>query len=294
MPAQTRTRTKEVLKSRAAFTIALIPATGGFKREWRVPYRVLWYFAALCLLVAVIIALSVLSKSVLEEDKRLSQETASAWLARWEILEKGKNRISANLDELQKIGEVYYKIIFQAPPDLGDLASADSAVQQRAKILPLMSVMQLVTAREDAYISMPIGIAVRSNQITSLYGRRIDPFGLETNFHTGIDFAGGVGAPIYATADGVVASASDEGATGLGKNVRLEHKFGLITVYAHMDQIVVRKDQKVRRGDLLGFVGMTGRTTGPHLHYEVRVRSVEPDNYYELTYNPMPFIREKL
>lgn len=294
MPVKTRTRAKEVLKSRAAFTIALIPTTGGFKREWRVPYRVLWYFAALCFLVAVIIALSVLSKSALDEDKRLSRETASAWLARWEILEKGKNRISANLDELQKIGEEYYKIIFQAPPDLGDLASADSAVQQRAKILPLMSVMQLVTAREDAYISMPIGIAVRSNQITSLYGRRIDPFGLETNFHTGIDFAGGVGAPIYATADGVVVSASDEGATGLGKNVRLEHKFGIITVYAHMDEIVVRKDQRVRRGDLLGYVGMTGRTTGPHLHYEVRVRSVEPDNYYELTYNPMPFIREKL
>lgn len=294
MPVKTPKRTKQVIKSRAAFTIALIPAAGGFKREWRVPYRVLWYFVFLGFLIASIIMLSVLSKPALDEDKRLSHEAAAAWLARWEILEKGKNRISANLDELQKIGGDYYKTIFQTIPDLGDIASASSAAQQRAKILPLMSVMQLITAREEAYISMPIGIAVRSNQITSLYGRRIDPFGLETNFHTGIDFAGGVGAPIYATADGVVASASDEGSTGLGKNVRIEHRFGIITVYAHMSEIVVRKDQKVKRGDLIGFVGTTGRSTGPHLHYEVRVRSIEPDNYYELTYNPMPFIREKL
>jgi murein DD-endopeptidase MepM/ murein hydrolase activator NlpD len=285
---------RQRLKGGSAFTVAIIPATTGFKREWRVSYAVLWFFLTLAVLVGCLIAFALLYKPQLEEDKRLSAEAASAWLARWEILEKGKDRITANLDELQKIGEDYYRTIFQAAPDLGDIASTDSANQQSAKILPLVSVMQIITAREEAYISMPIGIAVRSNQITSLYGRRIDPFGLETNFHTGIDFAGGVGTPIYATADGVVASAADEGTTGLGKNVRLEHKFGIITVYAHMNEIAVRKDQKVRRGDLIGYVGTTGRSTGPHLHYEIRVRSVEPDNYYELTYNPMPFIREKL
>ncbi len=285
---------RQRLKGGSAFTLAIIPATTGFKREWRISYAALWFFFSMLTLAACLIAYAILKRPALETDKRLSEEAAAAWLARWEILEKGKEKITENLDELQKIGEEYYKTIFQAAPDLGELASTDSARQQSAKILPLMSVMQIITAREEAYISMPIGIAVRSNQITSLYGRRIDPFGLETNFHTGIDFAGGVGAPIYATADGVVASASDEGTTGLGKNVRLEHKFGLITVYAHMNEIVVRKDQKVRRGELIGYVGTTGRSTGPHLHYEVRVRSLEPDNYYELTYNPMPFIREKL
>lgn len=289
-----RTNLRQRLKGGSAFTLAIIPATAGFKREWRVSYATVWFFLTMLGLVGSFITFAVLTRPALEADKQLSEEAASAWLARWEILEKGKDRITANLDELQKIGEDYYRTIFQTAPDLGDIASTDSAKQQSAKILPLMSVMQIITAREEAYISMPIGIAVRSNQITSLYGSRIDPFGLETNFHTGIDFAGGVGAPIYATADGVVASAADEGTTGLGKNVRLEHKFGIITVYAHMNEISVRKDQKVRRGDLIGFVGTTGRSTGPHLHYEVRVRSLEPDNYYELTYNPMPFIREKL
>lgn len=282
------------LKGTGAFTIAVIPSGAGFKREWRISYTAVWFFLMLVFTTAAFITLSVIRKPVLEEDKRVSGEIASAWLARWEILEKGKDRITANLDELQKIGDDYYQTIFHSAPDLGNIESTDSAKQQSAKILPLMSVMRIITAREEAYISMPIGIAVRSNQITSLYGSRVDPFGLETSFHTGIDFAGGVGTPIYATADGKVASASDEGTTGLGKNVRLEHKFGIITVYAHMNEISVRKDQKVRRGDLIGFVGTTGRSTGPHLHYEVRVRSIEPDNYYELTYNPMPFIREKL
>jgi murein DD-endopeptidase MepM/ murein hydrolase activator NlpD len=285
---------RQRLKGSSAFTLAIIPASAGFKREWRVSYATVWFFLAIMALAAWAILFALFKKPVLEADKRISEEVASAWLARWEILQQGKDRITANLDELQKIGDDYYRTIFQTAPDLGDIASTDSAKQQSAKILPLVSVMQLITAREEAFISMPIGIAVRSNQITSLYGRRIDPFGLETDFHTGIDFAGGVGAPIYATADGVVASAADEGTTGLGKNVRLQHKFGIITVYAHLNEIAVHKDQKVRRGDLIGYVGTTGRSTGPHLHYEIRVRSVEPDNYYELTYNPMPFIREKL
>lgn len=288
------TRSRRLQRDSRAFTLAVIPSSGGFKREWRIAYSAVYFVLAILLTTSLLIAFSVWQRGSLEEDKRLSGDLASAWLARWEILENGKYRITENLDELQKIGDEYFRTIFGVKPDLGAIDAADSALRQSAKILPLMSVMRIITAREEAYASMPLGIAVRSNQITSLYGRRIDPFGLETNFHTGIDFAGGVGAPIYATADGIIASAADEGTSGLGKNVRILHKFGLITVYAHMNDITVRKDQKIRRGELIGFVGTTGRSTGPHLHYEVRVRSLEPDNYYELTYNPMPFIREKL
>ncbi len=292
--AADKERSRRARLDTRAFTLAVIPAQGGFKREWRIAYSAIYFILGVLATTGLLIAFSIWQQQPLEEDKRLSGELASAWLARWEILENGKYRITENLDDLKKIGDDYYRTIFGSEPDLGEIEQTDSAMQQSAKILPLMSVMRIITAREEAYASMPLGIAVRSNQITSLYGRRIDPFGLETNFHTGIDFAGGVGAPIYATADGVIAAAADEGTSGLGKNVRILHKFGLITVYAHMNDISVRKDQKVKRGDLIGFVGTTGRSTGPHLHYEVRVRSLEPDNYYELTYNPMPFIREKL
>lgn len=277
-----------------AFTLSLIPASGGFKRDFRISYATVYFFLALFFATGLLIAFSVYQSKPLDEEKQSSAELARAWLARREILENGKAVIEANLDDLKAIGEGYYRHIFGERPDLGNREDSPTAAQQNAKILPLMSVMRILTAREDAYMSMPIGIPVHTNQITSLYGRRVDPFGLETSFHTGIDFAGGVGAPIYSTADGVVMAATDEGNTGLGKNVRVLHKFGLITAYAHMDAITVTKDKKIRRGDLLGFVGTTGRSTGPHLHYEVRIKNTEPENYFELTYNPMPFIREKL
>lgn len=277
-----------------AFTLTVIPASSGFKREWRISYVTIYFFLSMFIAVSALIAWSLVFKARLEADKQSSEAITHAWLARWEILESGKEKITANLDDLKQIGDEYYRTIFNVQPDLLDLSEGASQHEQAAKILPLMSVMRILTAREEAYIGMPIGIPVQSNQITSLYGSRIDPFGLETSFHTGIDFAGGVGAPIYSTADGVVTGAIDEGTTGLGKNVRVQHRYGIITAYAHMNEIAVAKDRKVKRGDLLGFVGTTGRSTGPHLHYEVRVKSIEPDNYYELTYNPMPFIREKL
>jgi murein DD-endopeptidase MepM/ murein hydrolase activator NlpD len=277
-----------------AFTLSLIPATGGFKRDFRISYATVYFFLVLFFATGLLIVFSLSRSRPLDEEKQNSAELARAWLARREILENGKAVIEGNLDDLKAIGEGYYRRIFGEKPDLGNHEDSPTAAQQNAKILPLMSVMRILTAREDAYMSMPIGIPVHTNQITSLYGRRVDPFGLETSFHTGIDFAGGVGAPIYSTADGVVMAAADEGNTGLGKNVRVLHKFGLITAYAHMDAISVTKDKKIRRGDLLGFVGTTGRSTGPHLHYEVRIKNTEPENYFELTYNPMPFIREKL
>ncbi len=277
-----------------AFTLAVIPAHGGFKREWRVTYATIYFIAGLLIATAGIIIFSYFRRPVLESDRKESAELTSGWVARWEILEHGKERITANLDDLKNIGEEYFNTIFHSRPDLSDIEASGPELQQRAKILPLMSVMRIISAREEAYISMPMGIPVRSNQITSLYGSRVDPFGLETSFHTGIDFAGGTGTPIYSTADGVVVSATDDGSSGLGKNVRVLHKFGFITAYAHMDAIATSKDKKVKRGDLLGFVGTTGRSTGPHLHYEVRIKNIEPENWFELTYNPMPFIREKL
>ena len=285
---------RERRSSGRALTLAIIPSSGGHKREWRISYATLWFFAALFFSVAGLITYALLRKAPLDADKKISSELAAAWLARWEILEKGKERITANLDDLKTVGDEYFTTIFKTRPDLGDISGASAAAEQNAKILPLMSVMRILTSREEAYIGMPIGIAIHSNQITSLYGSRADPFGMNASFHAGIDFAAGTGTPIYATADGVVLEGNDGGDNSLGKNVKLLHKFGFITVYAHMDSVNVKKDQKVKRGDLIGAVGTTGRSTGPHLHYEIHIKNIEPENWYELTYNPMPFIREQL
>ncbi len=104
-------------------------------------------------------------------------------------------------------------------------------------------------------------------RVTSPYGRRIHPLLGVEHFHTGIDIANDIGTKIYATADGVVKYTG--WMEGYGKAVVIEHKFGYKTVYAHLSVIKVKQGQKVSRGDVIGLMGNTGTTTGPHLHYEV-------------------------
>ena len=99
------------------------------------------------------------------------------------------------------------------------------------------------------------------------YGWRKDPFTGEREFHQGVDIVANKGTPIRATADGVVTRATRY--MGYGKMVHISHSYGMATRYAHMSEILVRPGQKVKRGDVIGKVGSTGRSTGPHLHYEV-------------------------
>jgi murein DD-endopeptidase MepM/ murein hydrolase activator NlpD len=105
--------------------------------------------------------------------------------------------------------------------------------------------------------------------LTSRTGGRADPFTGEADYHPGLDISADKGTPVYATADGVVSQASYSGA--YGNLVVLEHKFGLETRYGHLSAFRTQRGQTVKRGDLIGLVGATGRATGPHLHYEVRV-----------------------
>ncbi len=111
--------------------------------------------------------------------------------------------------------------------------------------------------------------------LTSTYGMRVDPFtGLPT-LHAGIDFSAGIGVRVVATADGTVIWASTRGS--YGETVEIEHLGGLTTRYAHLSRIDVKVGQKVTRGEMIGAVGNTGRSTGPHLHYEIRLNGVPQD-----------------
>lgn len=129
---------------------------------------------------------------------------------------------------------------------------------------------------------IPFAMPVRDSfRFTSGFGYRRDPKGAGRRMHAGLDMAAPMGTPIYATADGVVESAGTE--RGYGRVVRIRHEFGFETVYAHQTKLLVAKGQKVSRGDLIGAMGSTGRSTGVHLHYEVRLegRPVNPMTYLE-------------
>lgn len=132
-------------------------------------------------------------------------------------------------------------------------------------------------------LSIPSGYPVPYHGVTSRFGMRQHPVRGEEAFHWGTDLKAQRGTAIRATAEGVVEWAAMNKNSGLGKMVKLSHNYGFTTIYGHMDKIEVKSGQYVRKGDLLGYSGSTGVTSGPHLHYEVR--------YLHRRLNPSPFMK---
>ncbi|HVJ09024.1 MAG TPA: M23 family metallopeptidase [Acidisarcina sp.] len=120
-------------------------------------------------------------------------------------------------------------------------------------------------------------------RVTSSFGQREDPFNGEGAFHAGIDISSSFGQSVRAAADGVVEAASM--ANGYGREVVIDHGHGVRTVYAHLSGFTVMSGQQIKRGQVIGYVGLSGRSTGPHLHYEVRLHNtpVNPHKYLRTT-----------
>jgi murein DD-endopeptidase MepM/ murein hydrolase activator NlpD len=138
------------------------------------------------------------------------------------------------------------------------------------------------TALADAPSMWPV-----EGRVGSSFGSREDPINGEGAFHSGIDIEAPIGTPVRATADGEVTGASM--GAGYGRQVVLNHGHDVATVYGHLSAIAALPGQHVSRGQIIGYVGMTGRATGPHLHYEVRLHNVpvNPHKYMRLTYGEM-------
>jgi murein DD-endopeptidase MepM/ murein hydrolase activator NlpD len=147
----------------------------------------------------------------------------------------------------------------------GDALSQDTLRANR--LLDQMDKLNLYRiAAEKAPFATPVKKAFR---FTSEFGFRRDPKTGGRRMHKGVDFAAGSGTPIYATADGVIVHAG--WSSGYGRLIKIQHEFGIETRYAHLSKMRVNVGQKVSRGDRIGDMGASGRVTGVHLHYEVRV-----------------------
>lgn len=145
-------------------------------------------------------------------------------------------------------------------------------------------VVQLAEKKEKLYASIPAIQPIANKQLIALasgFGLRIHPVYKVKKMHNGIDFAASIGTPIYATADGSVTKV-DVRFSGYGKMVEIDHGFGYRSRYAHMHDFAIKKGQQVKRGDLIGYVGNTGLSTAPHLHYEVFINNqrVDPVHYF--------------
>ena len=134
----------------------------------------------------------------------------------------------------------------------------------------LFASWQKEDAPESDQVAIPAGRPVDSANMTSGFGVRSDPFRGRAAMHTGIDLAGPLGTPVYATADGVV-DRSEWNDGGYGNLIEIDHGQGIQTRYGHLSERIAQPGQYVRRGELIGLMGSTGRSTGSHLHYEVRV-----------------------
>ena len=134
-------------------------------------------------------------------------------------------------------------------------------------------VFNLAKNKEKMLVSIP-AIQPVSNKdlkrIGSYFGTRMDPFYKVRKFHEGMDFSATVGTEVYATGNGTVTDAGRDVQGGYGNEIRIDHGYNYETVYAHLSRIFVKPGQKILRGQIIGYVGNTGKSTSPHLHYEVR------------------------
>jgi len=149
---------------------------------------------------------------------------------------------------------------------IGSLEIPDLIDELKETINTVEEIKDYLRTQKDVYMATPKGFPA-SGHISSRYGKRKDPFSGETTFHSGIDISSKLGSPVRATADGVVSHSGWTNKSGFV--VVIEHGCGFSTLYAHNKSNTVKIGNRVKRGDIIGYVGSTGKSTGPHVHYEV-------------------------
>ncbi|MDR0368440.1 MAG: M23 family metallopeptidase [Bacteroidales bacterium] len=240
------------------------------------------------------------------KEKRLKRELQD-YHQTISLIEKRMDLLSAVLQDLEeKDNNLYRAILDAAPPDrdiqIGDLQSyyallssrnhsealnqlqlKTSVLTQRAQhqLLSYERLWELAQEKDAIQASIPAISPVKNPTVISGFGMRYHPIYKISRPHTGIDLIGKSGTPIYATADGVVVSNPD-GYSGYGITVILDHGRGYQTLYAHLSKKNVKEGQRVKRGEVIGFMGTTGLSVGVHLHYEVikNGEKVNPVHYF--------------
>jgi murein DD-endopeptidase MepM/ murein hydrolase activator NlpD len=170
-----------------------------------------------------------------------------------------------------------------------DILTKQTVVQSRS----LDEIERLAKNKAALIEAIPTIQPVKNKDLARLasgFGYRIDPFTKVRKKHYGMDFTAKRGTPIYATGNGVIKRA-DNRSSGYGKHIRIDHGFGYVSLYAHLSKYNVRRGQKVKRGDVIGYVGSTGRSVGPHLHYEIIKdnKKINPLNFYYGNLSPKEF-----
>ncbi len=244
-------------------------------------------------------------------EKALEREVDQLRLE-YDLLNQRLRQINIVLGDLQDRDDNIYRVVFEAEPIPDEIRKAgfgginryekykglensDLVIETMKKVDVLSKqlvvqsksydeIFEMIKSKSAMLSAIPAIQPVNNKDLKRMasgFGYRTDPIYKTTKFHAGMDFASPVGTEIYATGDGVVVRA-DADASGYGNHVRINHGYGYLTLYGHMSKINVRPGQRVHRGDIIGFVGNTGKSVGPHLHYEVHKNGqpINPVNFY--------------
>jgi murein DD-endopeptidase MepM/ murein hydrolase activator NlpD len=231
---------------------------------------------------------------------------------KYEILDKRINSLSGVLNDLSDRDDNIYRVIFEADPLPDNLRNGDmtkSKIYAELKELPESKIIsntllnlesvekrvyvqsksydelaKLIKNKEEMLASIPAIQPVSNKDLKRMasgFGMRIDPVYKTPHMHAGLDFSAEIGTPVYATGNGIIEIAGSQG-DGYGNKVVINHGFGYETLYGHNSKILVRAGQKVKRGQTIALVGSTGKSTGPHCHYEVwkNGNKINPVNYF--------------
>ena len=274
-----------------------------------------FFFGVTCLLI-------LLNSDVINTPSEIVQKrTLKNYELQFDILNKKLSQLEAVVANVEERDNNLYRVYFEASPipeaqrragfggvnrykDLEGYDNSDLIINtaKRLDILTKQTVVQSrsldeierLAANKAALIeAIPTIQPVKNKDLTRIasgFGYRNDPFTKTRKMHYGMDFTAKRGTPVYATGNGIVKRA-DSRSSGFGKHIRIDHGFGYVSLYAHLSQYNVRRGQKVKRGDIIGYVGNTGRSAGPHLHYEIIKdnKKIDPLNFYYGNLSPEEF-----
>ena len=270
-----------------------------------------------------VLFVAILFKFIDSPKERLLRQQNTAYKESYAVLQERMKQLELQMVELEQRDNDVYRSIFEATPIPDSARVKEMLAKNEIRLIQSLSNTALIENMRNQLnnLSLRMSFQVQSfteitamvknkekllraipaiqpvsnknlKRVASGFGYRIDPLYKDSRLHAGFDFSAPTGTPIYATADGEVQIAGFN-TDGYGNKVVINHGYGFQTLYAHMVRVIARVGQSIKRGEVIGYVGSTGKSTGPHLHYEVikRGTKVDPVYYFYNDLTPAQFDR---
>ena len=270
-----------------------------------------------------VLFVAILFKFIDSPKERLLRQQNTAYKESYAVLQERMKQLELQMVELEQRDNEVYRSIFEATPIPDSARVKEMLAKNEIRLIQSLSNTALIENMRNQLNNLSLRMSFQGQSFTEItamvknkekllraipaiqpvsnknlkrvasgFGYRIDPLYKDSRLHAGLDFSAPTGTPIYATADGEVQIAGFN-TDGYGNKVVINHGYGFQTLYAHMVRVKAKVGQSVKRGEVIGYVGSTGKSTGPHLHYEVikRGTKVDPVYYFYNDLTPAQFDR---